>query len=373
VSIQLRPGQVITQCALGLHEGGEGPIEEADGATVSFRFVDMADATSGSVVPGVYDSAGQYCADLTAPTEFGRYRLEVATTLSGRTTYAHRDVTVGVAYKGGTTVADLRRSIAMKLRDWVGITATQTSAGMSTFTDEDNLWQEAYALASSQVVLIDAHPDNVGAVRRVTGNDGAGTITLARDLPQPIALGDTADLVNIAGRGFTVSRYTEAVKEALRDAARDVRIPIEVDIPTAFDMDDPYVTLPYGMTEVYAIEYNDGYDSWGIGPARTRSAASAGWFAEGGGRVRVEGFGRLASDGYTIRAYGYGPHPDVYADDDIVAIDPEWVVATAASRLASLRTESREWSQWAALWTQEANGRRLAMAPAYEPDSRSVR
>jgi hypothetical protein len=373
VSIQVRPGETIVQSATGIHEGGEGYVDDADLPTVTFDWIDMADAVVGSSTPGVYVSDGLYEATLTAPTEFGRYRIRVTTTLNGFSTYSYRDVTVGVAYKGGTTLADLRRSIAMKLRDWIGINATQTSAGLSTITDEDNLWQEAYGLTSSQIVLIDAHPDNVGAIRRVTSNDGSGTITLARDLLQPVAIGDRADLVNVAGRGFSVNRYTEAVKEALRDAARDVRIPIEVDIPATFDMDSPTITLPYGMTEVYAIEYSDGYDSFGIGPGRTRSADTAGWFAEGGGRLRLEGPGRYVADGYAVRAYGYGPHPDVFADDDIVAIDPEWVVLTAAARLASLRTFDREWSQWAALWTQEANGRRLAMAPAYEPDSRSVR
>jgi hypothetical protein len=373
VSIQLRPGQTTTQTASGLHEGGEGYVEEDDLATVTFSFLDMADAVVGTPVVGTYDSAGTYVAEVTAPTDFGRYRLQVATTVNGFTTYAYRDVTVGVAYKGGVTVADLRRSIAMKLRDWVGLTATEDAGGLSTFTDEDNLTQEAYQLASSQIVVATGHPENVGQIRRVTNNNGTGTITLARDLPQPIVEGDSADMVNLAGRGFTVNRYTQEIKNVLRDASREFRIPIEVDIPTAFDDDSPWITLPYGMTEVYAIEYADGYDSWGLGPGRTRSAATSGWFAEGSGRVRIEGAGRFAADGYTVRAYGYGPHPDVYADDDIVHLDSEWVVLEAAQRLASLRTFDREWSQWAAMWNQQANGRRLAMATAYQPDTVTVR
>jgi hypothetical protein len=373
VSIQLRPGQAITQCATGLHEGGEGYIDETDLATVTFSFLDMADAVVGTPEVGVFSSAGSYCADLTAPTDFGRYRLQVATTVDGNTTYAYRDVTVGVAYKGGVTVAELRRRIASKLKDWIGLVATEDAGANSIFTDEDNLYSEAYQLASSQIVIATGHADNVGQVRRVTTNNGLGSITLARDLPMPIVEGDTADLVNISGRGFTVNRYTQEIKAVLSDASREFRIPIEVDIPSTFSDDTPYITLPYGMTEVYAIEYNDGYDSWGLGPGRSRSAATSGWFAEGSGRVRIEGFARLAADGYGVRAYGYGPHPDVYADDDIVHLDSEWVVLEAAQRLASLRTFDREWSQWAAMWNQQANGRRLAMATAYQPDTVTVR
>jgi hypothetical protein len=373
VSIQVRPGQSIVQTASGLHEGGEGYVEEDDLAVITFSWLDMADAVVGTPVVATYDSAGTYVASLTAPTDFGRYRLQVATLINGETTYAYRDVTVGVAYKGGVTVAELRRRIASKLKDWIGIVATQDAGSNAQFTDEDNLYAEAYQLASSQIVIATGHPDNVGAIRRVTSNDGLGTITLARDLPQPIVEGDTADLVNIAGRGFTVMRYTQEIKAVLSDASREFRIPIEVDIPTAFDDDSPWITLPYGMTEVHTIEYNDGYDSYGMGPARTRSASSSGWFAEGSGRVRIEGGGRWLADGYTVRVYGYGPHPDVYADDDIVHLDSEWVVLEAAQRLASLRTFDREWSQWAAMWNQQANGRRLAMATSYAPDTVTVR
>ena len=373
MSIQVRPGEVLSQTASGIHEGGEGPIDEADLATVTFSWLDMADAQVGASVPGTYSSDGTYIASLTAPTDFGRYRLQVATTLTGFTTYAYRDVTVGVAYQGGTTVADIRRSVASQLRDWVGLEATSTSAGLSTFTDADNLVGESYSYVSSQAIITVAHPDNVGLVRVVRNNDGNGVLTFARDLPQPIVAGDKADLVNLAGKGFTRQKYDEAIKGVLRDARRDVRIPIQADIPAAFDRDTGVIALPYSFTEVYNVEYAYLDNTYALAPARTRSAFSDGWFADGNGNLRLEGRFRSLADGQTIRVYGYGYHPDVYADDDIISIDSEWVVLMAAARLARLRTFDREWSQWAALWTQQADGRRLAMAPAYEPDSRTVR
>jgi hypothetical protein len=144
VSIQVRPGQSIVQTASGLHEGGEGYVEEDDLAVITFSWLDMADAVVGTPVVATYDSAGTYVASLTAPTDFGRYRLQVATLINGETTYAYRDVTVGVAYKGGVTVAELRRRIASKLKDWIGIVATQDAGSNAQFTDEDNLYAEAY-------------------------------------------------------------------------------------------------------------------------------------------------------------------------------------------------------------------------------------
>ncbi len=372
MSIQLRPGEIVTQCALGLHEGGEGPIDEADGASVVFSWLDMADAVVGTPVAGTFADEGQYCADLVAPTEYGRYRLQVATTIAGRTTYAYREATVGVSYVGGTTVADIRRWVGRRLRDWIKLKATSASEGLSTFTDEDNLYAQAGSLVTAQAVIIDAHPENVGLVRRV-GSNVPGTITFARDLPQPIAEGDTADLFNFSGRGFPVSTYDEAIREVVRSTRRDYEIPMVADIAGPVSGDSPTITLPLGMTTVYHVEYADAYDSFGLAPASGRSAHSDGWFAEGEGRIRLEGRGRWLADGQAVRVYGYGPHPDVYADDDIIALDPEWVVLACASRMGQMRTGDREWSQWAAQWTQEANGRRLAMQTAYEPDSRAVR
>jgi hypothetical protein len=279
---------------------------------------------------------------------------------------------MAVTVTTGVTKAELRRRVARRLRDWVGLVATGTSSGLSTFTDEDNLYAQAGSLVTAQVKIMTGHADNVGLIRRVASNI-PGTLTFARDLPQPAAEGDTADLVNVSGRGYPFRTYDEVLAEVLDSTRSDFHIPISSTITPDFDGETPLITLPADFAIVYALEYADGYDTYGLGPARTRSAHAEGWFAEGDGVLRLEGRWRWAASGFPITVYGYGPHPAAPEDDDLIALDSEWFILACASRLGQMRTGDREWSQWAAQWTQEANGRRLAMATAYEPDSRQVR
>jgi hypothetical protein len=335
-------------------------LGEIGGGEYGFSFVPTV---AGSwTVHFIYDSGGVF----REPS--GDY-LVAAASGSGATSGA-------ITVTTGTRLDEIRRRVGLLLRDYTEIEATADGT-MSTVVDSLNLnaesgdWMHAQLLCSGGTAL------NLGEKRRVLGNvQASGTISLAVDLPTNTQEGDTFDLFCLRGQGFLIQHYDRAIKTSIDNARNEYHVALgPTTLVSAFAFDNPDITLPDEYEIVYRVEYQDEAEDWVEIPVAKRPGLYAeGWFAQGlSGTIRVEGCYRDWADGRAIRVLGYGPHPSVSEDSDLIALDQEWVILTAAARLAARKTPAREWMASAAGWTQEANGRRLAMHIPYLPNSTQIR
>lgn len=259
-----------------------------------------------------------------------------------------------------TTLSEIRRQSAQRIRDIVKLTATD-GGSMDTLVDELNLLESTGGYVACWGIVVDGHADNVGRQFRVTASSASGTsISFQPALPQPIAEGDLIDLHNLMGKGFKPQDYLDTAIAVVAESYPDFMVPIQ-DEPGAFDGDTGRIACDETLFWVYDVQYEADDDSWvSVPPARWEADLAEHEIVIRGNRWRDQ------LDGETIRLRGYGPHPEVAVFDDEVLIFSRYVVAMTAARLARRRTGNAEWQQAAGVWEKEAaelTGEQMTVLP----------
>ena len=186
-------------------------------------------------------------------------------------------------------------------------------------------------------------------------------------------LGDTADLYNKRGIGFTVAEYKRAVNTAIDDAWPLGLVQLSATVAN-FVYSTPEVTVPVAFAEISAVEWQDTGGLWHVIPKGTRTGAW-GWRADSAlGQIRIQGDPAFGASGRTLRLTGYGRQDTLTADADLCALNAEWVVARAAYHLAAgAMMKDPAFGQWTSLFMQEAERLKTRIRTQRRPNTERVR
>jgi hypothetical protein len=249
-----------------------------------------------------------------------------------------------------TTFTNIRREIQDMLDDLFVLTATEDSTE-TTITDAINLFEGDDSLVSSHLVAVSGTTLNVGKLARVDGNTAAlATIGFAPAFPAPVAEGDVFDLHNLNGAGWLYREIMRRVNAVLSESFPRVLIARQDTIATAFNRDDPYISVPANVTHNYSVEFLAGNDDWIEVPPHFRICHIASL------KIELRGYYREMAHGKSLRLNGYGQHPQVTAESSTIYVNPRWLVLEVAARLGSQPSRNREMRTWAAQWMKEAGG-----------------
>lgn len=344
MAIRAEPSTNTTFTVYDLVEPGEGYV--TTGATVTLSLQNSAGTTVDSDT-ATSGGTNDWSATLTTPAAEGLYTLLATIVVDGVTSKQEQTVDVrAFLNRGGTTLRDLRRSLARDLGDL--LIATATAAGTtSTFTDTARLRLSAAQYKGMQAYCSLGAAANLGAdnARYVSGSDGAGTLTFTPVWNAAFAAGDVLELHNLRGDGWPVEEKHGAINDALRLAAGMGGARLSAQLTTTFDQDTPTITVPSAFRKVDKVEFLDDASEWRrIDRAKRQNAP--GWYAPGDGTLQILGDARSSMDGQTVRLWGFGKHDDLTDDEDATLVLPEYVVARAGYRLllagVAIRDEKRQ-------------------------------
>lgn len=275
--------------------------------------------------------------------------------------------TVDPLTSGATTRGALRRLIALTVGDLLLATATQDGT-TSQAISASAFAAEANHFAGREVRFTGGTAVNVGQTRTVRGSDPVSrSITLADPLPAPVAAGDTMELYNQRGLGWSVAMIDEAINSAIRLAGdMHATVPLVADAPTAFSRLDPTIPIPADFTHFEGLEYTDRRGArCALKPAQYRVDR----FDR---TVTVRGDMVDALNGLTPRLRGHRRPPLLTVDGDATDIPTDWIVSQVAALLlggdvaAGYTTQGR--SQLYAADTRAADGKRPITITRYGPN-----
>jgi hypothetical protein len=362
MAIRAKPSTDTTFTLYDLVDPGGGYV--TTGATVTLALVNSAGTTvdSGAATSG---GTNDWSAVLTTPSAEGLYTLLATIAYDGATNEQAETVDVrSFLNQGGTTLRDLRRSLARDLGDLKLATATVATATGSTFTDAARLRLSSNQYAGAHALCAVGATGNLGAdnARYVSGSDGAGTLSFTPAFTAGFGAGDVLELHSLRGDGWPVDEKHGAINDALRLAAGMGGARLSASLTASFDYDTPTVTVPSAFRKVDKVEYQDDAGEWRR-IARARRQGSPGWYAPGDGTLQILGHARSDMDGQTVRLWGFGKHDDLTDDEDATLVLPEWVKWQAGYTLLMAGTAQRDPSraamipdfrQNAALWRRGA-------------------
>lgn len=266
------------------------------------------------------------------------------------------------------TRKELRQLIADELGDLMQLTAT-ANGSTTTFVDTIRLAPARESLIGRQ--WVGTSGSNDGEIRGVTA--GTTTLTLSAAVTSTVA-GDTADLYNLRGIGWTYEEYNRVVNATIEEATGFGLIEVLDASHTAFDADSPELTVDASIAYVFRVEYQDGDGIWHAIPA-AKETSHYGWKPDSvGGSIWILGEPARWADTNPIQIWGYGRQATLSADTDACALNPSWVVARACYRLCrSGMARSDETAQKVLLFKEESERLSRRMVTYWNPAAKKVR
>lgn len=226
-----------------------------------------------------------------------------------------------------TTLEKLRSRVADRLGDLHQVEATAVGS-VSTFTDVINIPIGNRLLTKQQMVFTS------GALRGqivviTDTNQGTNSITFAPPQASAPQIGDTADIVNSLGMGYTFKAIDRAINQVIDESYPLARTQV-LSADIAFSAASPTITVPTTMEEVYAIEwYDTGREQWvEVYPAKHRG--HRGWQPEiWDGEITIDPYIAGVLDGSNVRILGEGRHAQLSLYSDATSLHPDYIVAQA--------------------------------------------
>lgn len=271
------------------------------------------------------------------------------------------------------TLANLVRRLADEFGDLVQLTATANGT-TTTFLDTKNVNTGAEELTGREIYFTSG--TNSGLARRITATtDSTGTLTFAA-VTTSTATSDTADVFNKRGRGFLRAEYVRWLNRAIDRAWAVARIEALGTVSGTFSADDPEVTVPVALTEVFKVEWQDSSGLWNEVKKAPRWG-SDGWTAiRGSGKVRIMGAPAWQANGRTLQVWGYARQDNLSADSDTCALDTDWVISWAAYHMAKSAVASGlkpELENTVMLMREDARMDEARLRRLRHPDTMAVR
>lgn len=228
----------------------------------------------------------------------------------------------------GLTRRQLRRMIARDLGDFYEWVATHRGT-TSSIIDRVRFARQLHHFRGMEVTVLQGAKYNIGQSRTVTGSDPESqSITFAPEMGAEIAVGDSGELHNYRGNGWTFHEKNEAINAAI-DRAGELQavVSMSVDIPEPFDRKNPYIDIPEPMSHLAGVQYTDRRGMIRRVPYKDFRATA--------GMASVEVRGCSASDmnGRSVRLYGFARPGRLLSDGQRTSVPAEWLVAEAKAVL----------------------------------------
>jgi len=266
----------------------------------------------------------------------------------------------------GTTYRDLRREIQDRLDDLIVLTCTEAGT-TTTLVDDVNLYDSSSSMIGSFVLAVSGTTANVGKVRRVNDNtNDLANLSFAPELPAATLVGDVFDLCNLNGAGWAPAEILRRVNAVLHESFPRLKVKREDTLVEEFSRDTPFIDIPDNVTHNYKVRYQDSRGEWWDVPHYDRVCHRASL------QIELRGASRGRAHGCVIRLYGYGKHPAVSADTDLIYVNPRWLVLEVASRLGAQPSRNQAMRQMAAAWANEAS-QSMGVLGHSEPNTERVR
>lgn len=254
----------------------------------------------------------------------------------------------------GYTVAQARAAIARLLHDFLELRLTEATAE-AIIKDSRRLLYPDNTFAGTWGVIVDAvNTANEGHLFRVVSSSQSATsIQFLPDAPATHSVGDTVQLVNISGQGWTPDLYLGAINDTLEEAFPDYTVPDvypnDVEDAVVFDFRNPRVTLPDDWYFVYEVEVYDGYTWHRVDPLWWRTQMATAEVVFDGLRTTDMMHNRQ------LKFFGTTKHPTVTEDSDTISLKFDYLTYAAAAKLASYKSNNRERLQAAGVYMQKAD------------------
>ncbi len=268
----------------------------------------------------------------------------------------------------GSTRAELRRTIANQLGDFYPVIVTQAGTTGNMF-DNFNLAGETNKFKGMQVLVTDADAQNVGRITTVTHSDEATrSISFEPPLPDPMQVGDTAELYNFKSRGSTVQQYNQAINTAILQAREQhAVIPYTVTLTNSFLRTSPYIAIPDIFTHIVTV------DALNARGATVRLKAGDMMVDRFSRSIEVHRRGVNQLHGLALRLRGYVAPNLLENDADWTGLDAEWILNEVKAQLLERRMAAGEpVGQQDRLFLQERNeasGKRAVILTRVAPNT----
>jgi hypothetical protein len=314
--------------------------QDPDGDPIAYTVTDLLNgAYVIEFVPLKVGSYNLIIVSDTSPPQYWEFHADVgaAVTAGGFT---------GVGATVGTTLQSLIEQVADNLSDLLQIVATQDGADDGrTWIDDLNLSAISMkSLKGADLYVTLAAGSNLGRNVRVldSTSDPPATLTLTPALPEMVATGDQADLVNLESRGVRWQTYARVINQAIGLTFPNYLEPMTYAVPTLFDRTAPTVAVP-NLTHIARVDWLDTDGTWQEIPAAVYGNVGwNGWAWDDFYQVLVIGGEQgLWADGKTVRVVGYGRPQPLGAPTDVTGVDPEWLVATVTATLERRKGDPR--------------------------------
>lgn len=314
----------------------------------------------GPTAPGVYGI--EFPTDLALP---GAYTAYLTASQTGQVYVGTFDVdplggAVSLVQAGvpSYTMGDFRAAVGAQLRDHMALTAT-ADGSPTVFRDTRNLTDSPDAYRGSQGVFVSASGAGIaGSVIYVEASDTDGTLTFSPPVLNNTRAGDRLHLFNLAGGGFRLQFYDQAIMEAVEQAYDDYLVDFSAAGIGAYDVESGVaITIPDGFVAVYDLRIvEDDIEVRRIPQVRAGVGRHGeGWSVDRTLRaIRLEGEWRDIAEGQEYRIYGYGKHTTPTRSTDPITIDRTWLMLTVKAALASRRSTNSYWNNWAVEWGRQA-------------------
>ena len=220
----------------------------------------------------------------------------------------------------GVTRAVARQTVARMLNDYYEGT-DETGGQTGQLTDLYNFARETGFFNGMEVFFSDPDSGHYGHIATVTRSDGpTRTIYFEPPLDSGAEAGETVELYNFKGRGTRIAQYNASIADAVRMARdlHDLR-PVVVVGDDIFNGTPGELEIPEELESFYGISF-DARDG------RTHMVRPQ--------DMRVDRFQRTVYfsrssaakwNGYTPTFHGYALPAIPDSDDDVIAIESEWL------------------------------------------------
>jgi len=268
-----------------------------------------------------------------------------------------------------TTLAELRRRAADNLFD---LTTYLTTALGTTTTFIDVRTIQGETMNGRELVFTSG--SNIGQIVRITGtNQATNTATFAPAVSVAVAAGTTLESYNKRSKGYQIDEYRRTINRVISESYPLAR-PLVMSSVGSFDDLTRLLTIPAGVEEIYAVEYQGADGFWH--PIRAAQYTGyAGWTADQfNSQIEVGGPITSYLNSYAVRVIGYGRHQELASDADTTSLHPEYIVAKTTALMAPMGMDRvPERAQLIMRFDQQARALQTQIRTRRNSGSRKVR
>ena len=231
----------------------------------------------------------------------------------------------------GSSRAEIRRAVAAELGDLVVATASKDGERDTVF-DEIHLARESRHFDGMQIMCVTGSPVNIGKIARVTASSGENrSVTFTPAFPDKVLTGDTFEMVNRRGMGWTFDQYNRAINTAIQRAGEEhAVIPYSDDITDPVSFRNPVVGIPEAFEYFSGITITDRH-------GRIRKVPPTDYEIDRHGMtVMLRGATRRRfATPQTIRMHGYVRPGPLLEDTHRTTLPLEWLIWEIKAELES--------------------------------------